>query len=282
MAHRDEQSTPFGPGTYGGGFADVYDEWYPPDRSSADAVAWLATLADTAAGGPARVLELGVGTGRLAVPLAAAGHGVTGLDASPEMLERLAAHAAEAGVRVQPVLGDLATPADWPPGPFDLVVAAFNLVCNLGSTQDQAAMFAAAASVLAPGGHLVVEAFLPATVEPAERRLEVREVRVDRVVLIASQVDEEGLVHGPHIELRDGQPVRLRPWRLRPTSPVELDRHAEAAGLEVLERRDDWAGPPLEAAASSEDDPQRWGATTRVTTYRRPLDPDGDSSRDSE
>jgi hypothetical protein len=187
------------------------------------------------------------------------------------MLERLATHAASAGVQVRPVLGDLATPSDWPAGRFDLVIAAFNLVCNLGSAQEQATMFAAAASVLAPGGHLVVEAFLPAPVEPAERRLEVREVRVDRVVLIASQVDDAGLVHGSHIELRDGEPVRLRPWRLRPTPPSELDRHAEAAGLEVSERRDGWAGPPLDPSEPVEDDPQHWGATARVTTYRLPL-----------
>lgn len=273
MAQRDEQPAPFGPGTYGSGFADVYDEWYPPDDATAHALARLRTLADTGPGERARVLELGVGTGRLAVPLASAGHDVTGLDASPEMLERLDVHAASAGVRVRPVLGDLASPSDWPDGPFDLVIAAFNLVCNLGSAHEQATMFTAAASVLEPGGHLVVEAFLPAPVEPSERRLEVREVRVDRVVLIASQVDDAGLVHGSHIELRDGEPVRLRPWRLRPTPPSELDEHAAAAGLEVLERRDGWAGEALDAAASSADGPQRWGATARVTTYRQPLNP---------
>ena len=73
----------------------------------------------------------------------------------------------------------------------------------------------------------MVETFLPAAVEHRERHLEVRAVHADAVVLIASDTDPvAGMVTGQHIELRDGEPVRLRPWRLRLTTPGELDRWA--------------------------------------------------------
>ena len=79
----------YGNDQYGRSFADVYDDWYR-EVSDVDAtVARVAALAARRGGG--RVLELGVGTGRLALPLAARGLAVTGVDASPEMLERLRA-----------------------------------------------------------------------------------------------------------------------------------------------------------------------------------------------
>lgn len=255
--------------TYGRGFADVYDRWYPPDPATAAAVRALSELA----GPQGRVLELGVGTGRLAVPLAQAGHPVVGLDAASEMLERLvdnAEHLPDGAV--QGIQVDLASSTPWPEGPFAVVVAAFNLVCNLVDPAAQSAMFASAAAVLAPGGHLVVETFLAAPVEHRERHLEVREITAATVVLIASDTDPVGgIVTGSHIELRDGEPVRLRPWRLRVTAPDELDRWAEAAGLERVAVWHDWAGTPL-----TEDD----HAVARIAVYRAPEPPgvpEGDS-----
>lgn len=228
--------------TYGQGFADVYDRWYPPDDATAGAVAAIGELA----GPQGRVLELGVGTGRLAVPLAEAGHPVVGLDASADMLERLvdnAGHLPEGAV--QGIEIDLASSTPWPDGPFDVVVAAFNLVCNLVDPAAQASMFRRSAAALAPGGHLVVESFVPALPEHRQRHLELREVRAESVVLIASDTDPvEGVVTGSHIELRDGEPVRLRPWRLRLTSTEELDGWAEAAGFELVRSRPGWAPEP--------------------------------------
>src|SRR5690606_5445688 len=136
--------TGFDAGTYGRSFAEVYDRWYPAEGSTEAAVRRLAELA-----GPAgRVLELGVGTGRLALPLAAAGLSVTGMDASPGMLavlRRKAEGSATIGAgAVATVLGDVGSPADWPEGPVDLVVAAFNLVFNLVDAGAQRACFEAA------------------------------------------------------------------------------------------------------------------------------------------
>jgi SAM-dependent methyltransferase len=259
MSHDGEPDPAFGPDTYGRSFAEVYDEWYPADAATSAAVEHLHRLA----GDGARILELGVGTGRLALPLAALGHELVGMDSSEEMLDRLADNAAAAAtaaggkVEVEPVHGDVGDGTSWPTGPFEMVVAAFNLVCNLADPTSQAAMFVQAHAALAPAGLLVVEAFVPHPVDHAERRLEVREVSAEQVVLIASRTDPElGIVIGQHIQLRDGEPVRLRPWRLRPTSPAELDRWAADAGLELVERRDGWDGDGLGDAC--------------VSTYRRP------------
>lgn len=246
----------FGPGTYGRSFADVYDDWYPPDGSTGAAVQRIAELAGT--GG--RVLELGVGTGRLAIPLADRGLRVTGMDASEEMLDLLRAKSQRDGSpAVATALGDVGTPTDWPEGPFDVVVAAFNLVFNLTDGEAQAKCFRAASSVLAPGGALVVEAFIPAPMEHRERALEVREVAADRVVLIATDSEPSaGVVTGQHIELIDGAPVRLRPWRIRVAGVAELDGYASSAGLAVGDRYGDWAGAPY--------DPHGRG---HVSVYRR-------------
>ncbi len=259
MSSNGDPDPTFGPGTYGRSFADVYDEWYPADAATAAAVEHIHQLA----GDGTRILELGVGTGRLALPLAGLGHEVVGLDSSEEMLDRLARNAGTASATngdlrsVEAVRGDVADGASWPTGTFQVVVAAFNLVCNLADPTAQAAMFDRAHAALVPGGSLVVEAFVPNRVDHAERRLEVREVSAEQVVLIASRTDPDlGVVIGQHIQLRDGEPVRLRPWRLRPTSPEELDRCAAAAGLERVDRRDGWDGAGLGDAC--------------VTTYRRP------------
>ncbi len=99
-----------GPGSYGDAFADVYDRWYPDVTDASACVERLVELAGPAGEGteaaPRRVLELGVGTGRLALPLSARGLDVTGLDASAAMLERLSAKPG-AG-RIHAVLADMA------------------------------------------------------------------------------------------------------------------------------------------------------------------------------
>ena len=253
----------FGAGTYGASFAEVYDRWYAASDATDAAVAALEALVAPGAS----MIELGVGTGRLALPLARSGRRVLAIDAAPEMLSvleeklaRLAEHDPAAAGRVHAVSGDIADPAAWPTGPVDLVLGAFNLICNLAEPAEQAGVFRTAADRLRPGGRLVVEAFLPAPVLERERRLDLRSVDAERVVLIASDRDPAtDVVTGTHIELVDGAPVRLRPWRIRPTGVDELDRWAAAAGLE-LERRDaDWSRAPFDPHGAA-----------HVSIYRRP------------
>lgn len=234
--------TGFDPGTYGRSFAEVYDSWYPADTTTDAAVERISSLA----GASGRILELGVGTGRLALPLAGRGHEVVGMDSSPEMLDLLAEKIRDAGLSgVVGVNGDVGNPTDWPDGRFDAVVAAFNLVFNLADEAAQRQAFAAAAGHLTPGGSLIIEAFIPAPIEDLgrlERNLELRSVSAAGVTLIATELDPAtGVVVGQHIEMRDGEPLKLRPWRIRVVSPDEMDRWASAVGLVLVERHADWA-----------------------------------------
>src|SRR4051794_26981843 len=110
----------FDDSSYGDAFADVYDDWY---GGISDVAATGGTLAALADGRP--VLELGVGTGRLAVPLAALGVDVTGIDSSAAMLDVLAGkHGAVRALR-----GDMVD--DLPTGPFGLAFVAYNTLFNL-------------------------------------------------------------------------------------------------------------------------------------------------------
>ncbi len=168
--------------TYGDAFADVYDDWYQRITDVDATVDLLAELARDCA--PFPVLELGVGTGRLAIPLAAKGVPVVGLDASAAMLARLADRDPNGSVAV--CSGDMVD--DQPPGPFALVFVAFNTFFNLLSESRQLACFAAVAQRLAPGAAFVIEAFVP---EPhAGSSVEVRSMTVDSVVLSVTTHDD--------------------------------------------------------------------------------------------
>lgn len=239
------------PGRYGRSFAEVYDRWYPGGDEGA-VVEHLTRLLPAGA----RVLELGVGTGRLAIPLADAGFEVSGLDASEEMLAQLEA---KAGSRVRAVRGDAAEPAEWPPGPFSAVLAGCNLLLNLSDPHAQRRCVHQAAEVLAPGGVLVVELQRLAGALTGRPELEVRTVEEDVVVLIATCGDPTtGVVTGNHVELRDGQPVRLRPWTIRVLDLAELDGWCSDAGLTLEGRFADHTGAPDDGTA-----------TTTVSVFRR-------------
>lgn len=223
--------------TYGEGFAEIYDEWYPGNFAVGETVTGLRALA---AGGP--VLELGVGTGRLAIPLADDGLEVWGLDASASMLERLAAKPGGTGVR--PVLADMAAPL--PGGPYRLVFIAYNTFFALPSAEAQAAAFAHIAAVLAPGGRFVMEAFVPEDPPRTGSGIEVRHLAADRVVLSVHRTDAEAQrAEGSFVELTEAGGVRLRPWSIRYTSPEELDAMARAAGLDLERRHAGWAAEPF-------------------------------------
>jgi len=235
------------PRTYGDAFADVYDDWYADAGDPAAAVATLAALA-----GGGAVLELGVGSGRLAAPLAGTGCEVWGVDASPAMLERLAARPGGAAVRA--VAGDMADPGAALAGtghpPFAVVAAAFNTFFLLTTEAAQAACLRSAASLLAPGGRVALECFVPA--EPpasVERVLEPRTVALDHVVLTVSTHDPVAQrVVGQHLELRESG-TRLRPWVVRYATPDQLDELAAAAGLRLAERWGGWDRSPFDDAA---------------------------------
>jgi SAM-dependent methyltransferase len=236
--------------TYGDAFAEVYDDWY---AEVSDVEATVALVQRLARGG--RVLELGVGTGRLALPLAATGLEVHGVDSSAAMVERL--RAKPGGDLVHCVLGDMVH--DAPPGPFAVVLVTYNTFFNLPTASRQHEAMTNIAQRLEPGGHLIIEAFVPDDPPPSGTQVSLRSMSTDRVVLSVS-IDDPAhqRAEGHLIELTEHHGVRLRPWSIRWARPDELDAMAAAAGLHVVERWGDVTGAPFG------DD-----STRHVSVYRR-------------
>ncbi|WP_283134509.1 class I SAM-dependent methyltransferase [Rhizohabitans arisaemae] len=214
--------------TYGERIADMYDwmhsAWEP--RETIDAVEGLAM------GGA--VLELGVGTGRVALPLAKAGLKVTGVDVSPAMLARL--REKDPGGLVEAVRGDF---SELPVQGRFSVVFAVNSLLQLSDPGDQLRCLIKVREHLEPGGVLAIEEANPAVFTGGG--LQVAHISTDELHLVASEYDPVGQHYrAQHVILRnDG--VRLNPVALRLTSPAEFDLMANQAGLRLRERWGNWA-----------------------------------------
>jgi SAM-dependent methyltransferase len=232
------------PSTYGEGFADVYDDWYGA-VSDAATVERVAALAATSGSG--RVLELGGGSGRLAVPLAARGIATWTVDASPAMLRRL--RDKPGGDRVRAVVGDMAALPLSTRARFGVVLCAFNTLFNLTTIEAQRRCLAGAADRIDPdGGRLVVESFVASADDEdaaAVGAVEPRHIGLDEVVLTVSRLDPAShTITGQHVQITEAG-IRLRPWMLRYLSPEELDALAAEAGLGLVERHAGWRGEPF-------------------------------------
>ena len=167
------------PGLFGRLWAADYDG--PGNPDPAPAVDFLADLAD---GGP--VLELAIGTGRVALPLAERGLAVDGVEASEEMVAQL--RAKPGGDQIPVVVGDM---ADVPvTGQFRLAYLVFNTLFNLVDAERQADCFRNVARVLAPGGAFVIETFVP---DPADfdrdEQVQVRSVTEDSATIRLHRYD---------------------------------------------------------------------------------------------
>ena len=236
--------------SYGEAFADVYDEWYGDISDVEATVQMLATLSRTA-GTELPVVELGVGTGRLALPLAALVHPtpVIGIDSSPAMLARLAAK--RAATTDAPTDAFTATLGDMidglPDGPLGVVFVAFNTFFNLPTVDRQRACFRAVAARLAPDGTFVIEAYVPDDPARSGSHVEVKTIAADRVVLSVARHDgTSSQTEGQFIEFTESGGVRLRPWSIRTALPGELDEMAAEAGLVLHARWETAAGEPFD------------------------------------
>jgi SAM-dependent methyltransferase len=233
----------YGSATYGDRIADVYDEWQGVPADTEEAVEFLAELA-----GDGPVLELGIGTGRIALPLAARGPKVYGIDASRRMVERM--RAKPGGDAIDVAIGDFAD-LDLPPShprSFSLVLVVFNTLFGLLTQDDQVRCFAAVAARLAPGGAFVIEAFVPdMTLFQHGQRVGARAVTPDQVRLEASEHDPvEQRVRSQHVML-DGRGISMYPVQIRYCWPSELDLMARMAGLRRAERWSGWRREPFNA-----------------------------------
>lgn len=246
----DEAMDGYTDSTYGDAFADVYDDWYSDVSDVAATVSFIGELARQNTQLP--VLELGVGTGRLAIPLAAAGLDVVGVDASTAMLAKLAEN--DPSGLVTPHHGDMIE--GLPDGPFAVVFVAFNTFFNLRDASRQEACFAAVAKRLPPGGAFVVEAFVPETGTGSS--VAVRSITADSVVLsVATHDDATQTAQGQYISISEAGGLRLRPWAIRYATVDQLDDMAVAAGFRVDERWEDSKRAPFGVESS-----------THITVYR--------------
>jgi SAM-dependent methyltransferase len=238
--HRGE----YEPSTYGDRIADAYDDIYQHAPAFGDVAQPVAFLASLAGEGPA--LELGIGTGRIALPLQDAGVQVHGIDASAAMVERM--RAKPGGDDVQVTIGDF---SDFSlDARFPLIYVPFNTFFALLTQDDQVACFRAVARHLAPGGVFAIEAFVPdlARFDRAQRVSAVR-VDPDSVSLDVSLSDPvEQFVSSQHVLIRDGE-VRLYPVLIRYAYVAELDLMARFAGLRLRERWADWDRSPFSSGS---------------------------------
>lgn len=235
----------YGPATYGDRIASMYDAFLPPGvQANTDAaVAFLRGLT-----GDRRVLELGIGTGRVALPLAALGVEVHGIDASEAMLARLREKPGGAALPVS--IGDFAAVDIG--GEFGLVYVVFNTFFALLSQVDQVRCFRNVAAHLEPDGRFVVEAFVPdPTLFDRGQRVSATRVDVDRLQLDVTRHDPVAQhVTSQHV-LIGASGVVLLPVQLRYAWPAELDLMAALAGMELESRAGGWRGEPFDATSAS-------------------------------
>jgi SAM-dependent methyltransferase len=204
-------------------------------------VAFLAELA-----GPGAALELGIGTGRIAIPLSRRGVRVHGIDLSPDMLAELRAKPGTDGIGV--TVGDFATTRVS--GTYTLAYLLRNTIMNLTTQDGQVACFQNVAAHLEPGGCFVIEVMVPELqrLPPGET---VRAFTVTPTHLGFDEYDlaSQGLV-SHHYWVVDGQfDPRSVPFRY--VWPSELDLMARLAGMTLRERWRDWTRAPFISESTS-------------------------------
>ena len=205
--------------------------------------ATVDVLADLAGDGPA--LELGIGTGRIALPLRERGVEVHGIDLSEAMVAQL--RAKHGGAAIPVTMGDFASVRA--PGTFALVYLLFNTIMNLTTQDQQVACFRNAARHLAPGGCFVIEVsvprlqrlppgetFQPFTVTPTRLGIDEYDVATQRLVS-HHYVVSDGVLDSNAIPFR-------YVW------PAELDLMAQLAGMSLSQRWGGWGGEPFTSSSS--------------------------------
>lgn len=215
-------------------FAGPVAERYDADTAEMPVEPVVEFLEPLAGGG---ALELAIGTGRIAVPLAARGVQVAGIDLSPDMVE----HLREKTDGIPVAIGDYATTRVG--GPFSLAYIVFNSIINQTTQDGQVATFANAAAHLDHGGSFVVEVGVPAACPLRVFDLSDTHVGVDE--FDAATQRSSSL----HFTLRDGVWER-RSIPFRSVWPSELDLMARLAGMTLRERWGDWDRSPFTAESA--------------------------------
>jgi SAM-dependent methyltransferase len=224
-------------------FGEPVAERYDEDSSGMFDPAVVGPVVDFLAelAGDGAALELGIGTGRIALPLSERGTRVHGIDLSEAMLARL--RAKPGADRIGITVGDFATTRV--DGTFSLVYLVFNTICNLTTQDEQVACFENVAAHLAPGGCFVIE-----VVVPDLRRLPLGETFVPfhvgdtHVGIDEYDVANQGLISHHYTRREDGR-FAYGSGPFRYVWPSELDLMARIAGMTLRERWGGWRREPF-------------------------------------
>ncbi|WP_020140354.1 class I SAM-dependent DNA methyltransferase [Streptomyces sp. 351MFTsu5.1] len=224
--------------------AATYDEssaaMFTPEAVD-PAVEVLARLA-----GQGRALELGIGTGRIALPLAGRGVEVHGIELSPAMADRL--RAKPGGEEIGVTFGDFATARA--PGTFSVAYLVFNTIMNLTSQDAQVECFRNVAAHLEPGGTFVIEVMIPQLrrLPPGQNTVPFH-VGETRLGFDTYDTATQAMA-SHHVRVVDGRgSFRSIPFRY--VWPAELDLMARLAGMRLRDRWADWSGAPFTAESES-------------------------------
>lgn len=221
--------------TYGERVAGVYDEWY--SDYDEDAITLLAELAGTG-----NALELGIGTGRIALPLAAKGVTVSGVDAAVSMVRQLESKPNADKLNV--TIGNF---ADVPvEKKFQLIYIVFNTFFALSSQEEQVRCFRNVAAHLSGGGKFLIEAFVPDPNRFTSGQVTwATAVTTDRVELDVGKHDSvsQSVISQKVVITNDD--TRLYPVQIRYAWPSEIDLMAQLAGLKLESRWGSWQKTPF-------------------------------------
>ncbi|HYA33999.1 MAG TPA: class I SAM-dependent methyltransferase [Candidatus Binataceae bacterium] len=228
--------------TYGERIAEIYDRFYGKRDDPEMVAAFLASLA-----GKRRALELGIGTGRIAIPLAARGVRVSGIDSSPAMVEKMREKSGGADIPV--TIGNFAD-VKVAGGGFGLIYIAFSTLFALTSQDEQIRCMTRAGRRLLPGGALAIEAFNPDHSLLAQRqRASTIDIGADHALLdLATNDIVNQTVRVQHI-LFTPSGVKMFPVQLRFAYPSEIDLMARLAGMRLRERYGGWDRSPFTATS---------------------------------
>lgn len=233
----------YGPEAYGDHWADIYDAWPNLPGSGEQAAEFLAALA-----GGGRALELGIGTGRVALPLARRGVEVHGIGASEAMVEKL--REKPGGAAIPASIGDFADVEVE--SRFSLVYVVVNTFFALLTQEDQIRCFRNVAKRLKEDGVFVIEAFAPDMSRyVGGQAAQAKSVEPGRVILEASRHDPvEQKVRSRNIAFSEGG-TSLYPVGIRYAWPSELDLTARLAGLALRNRFGGWSRDPFTAQSGA-------------------------------
>lgn len=231
----------YDPTTFGELHAETYDGQHDPGTTDVS-VEFLAELI-----GKGKVLELAIGTGRVAVPLAERGVTIHGLDASDKMLAKLKEK--PGGKDIPLTVADM---ADFDLGEtFDFLFLIFNTIFNLTSQAAQLKCFENVAKHLNPGGKFLVETLVPdLSAFKDGQRFRLNKMSADSVVFEVAAYDQTSQrIDHQRIHFSE-EGSRLVPLPMRYVWPPEMDLMARLAGLELEQRWGGWDKCAFDAKSS--------------------------------